>query len=200
MVSDGSGLSTTVIIAAAREILANNGFLISSESGLTALQRGRSLLAEDDYSVIALVAYDTWSEVQAEWADAQAELVTLLAKRLARSAPKAWDGYLVLFCGAPTSDKDGVSAIERDTTRVRKIVATGEALRTTADISRVLDPFLPLARPGTGAEIPDVLAMLPELLKTEVPIAATEAVVNAFRAMEPPLERLHELGDTSYEA
>jgi hypothetical protein len=200
MVSDSSGLSTTVIIAAAREILANNGFLISSESGLTALQPGRSFLAEDEYSVIAIVAYDTWPDVQAEWADAQAELVTLLAKRLARSAPKAWDGYLVLFCAAPTSDKDGVSAIERDTTRVRKIVATGGALRTTADISRVLDPFLPLACPGTGAEIPDVLAMLPELLKTEVPIAATEAVVNAFRAMEPPLERLHELGDTIYEA
>jgi hypothetical protein len=200
MLSDASGLSPTVIVAAAREILANNGFVIASQSGLTALEPGRSLLAEDDYSVIALVAYDTWFELQAGWADAQAELVTLLAKRLARSAPKAWDGYLVLFCGAPTSDSDGVSAIERDTTRVRKIVATGEALRTTGDIARVLDPLLPLARPGTGAEIPDVLATLPELLKTEVPIAATEAVVNAFRAMEPPLERLHELGDTSYEA
>jgi hypothetical protein len=174
--------------------------VIASESALTAWEPGRSLLAEDDYSVIALVAYDTWSELQAGWADAQAELVTLLAKRLARSAPKAWDGYLVLFCGAPTSDNDGVSAIERDTTRVRKIVATGEALRTTGDIARVLDPLLPLARPGTGAEIPDVLATLAELLKTEVPIAATEAVVNAFRAMEPPLERLHELGDTIYEA
>ena len=200
MLSDGSGLSPTVIIAAAREMLANNGFRIGSESGLTPLQPGRSLLAEDDYSVIALVAYDTWSELQAEWGNAQAELDTLLAKRLARSAPKAWDGYLVLFCGAPTSDKGGVSAIERDTTRVRKIVATGEALRTTTDIIRVLDPFLPLTRPGTGAEIPDVLATLPELLKTEVPIAATEAVVNAFRTMEPPLERLHELGDTIYEA
>jgi hypothetical protein len=200
MLSDASGLSPTVILAAAREIFANNGFVIASESGLTALEAGRSLLAEDDYSVIALVAYDTWSDLQAGWADAQAELVTLLAKRLARSAPKAWDGYLVLFCGAPTSDNDGVSAIERDTTRVRKIVATGKALRTTGDIARVLDPLLPLARPGTGTEIPDVLATLPELLKTEVPIAATEAVVNAFRAMEPPLERLHELGDTSYEA
>ena len=83
---------------------------------------------------------------------------------------------------------------------MRKIVATGDALKTTTDISRVLDPFLPLARPGTGAEIPDVLATLPELLKTEVPIAATEAVVNAFRAMEPPLERLHELVGVSYEA
>src|SRR6516162_6945677 len=200
MVSDGSPLSPTVIIAAAREILANNGFRIASESEITAFQPGRSLLAEDDYSVIALIAYDTWSELQAEWGDAQAELVTLLAKRLARSAPKAWDGYLVLFCAAPTSDIGGVSAIERDTTRARKIVATGESLRTTTDIARVLDPFLPLARPGSGAEIPDVLATLPELLKTEVPIAATEAVVNAFREMEPPLERLHELGETSYEA
>jgi hypothetical protein len=193
MLSDSSRLTPTVIIAAAREILAANGFRISSESGLTTLQPSHSLLAEDDYSVLELVAYETWSELQAEWTDAQAELVALLAKRLARSAPKAWDGYLVLFCAAPTSDKVGISVIERDTARVRKIVATGEALRTTADISRVLDPFLPLARPGTGAEIPDVLATLPELLKTEVPVEATEAVVNAFRAMEPPLERLHEI-------
>jgi len=150
MLSDGSGLTPTVIIAAAREILAANGFRISSESGLTTLQPGRSLLAEDDYSVLELVAYQTWSELQAEWTDAQAELVGLLAKRLARSAPKAWDGYLVLFCTARTSDKVGISVIERDTARVRKIVATGEALKTTADISRVLDPFLPLARRGPG--------------------------------------------------
>ena len=200
MLSDSSGLSPTVIIAAAREVLSNSGFRIANESEITASEPGSSLLAEDDYSVIALVAYDTWSELQAKWAYAQAELVTLLAKRLARSAPKAWDGYLVLFCGAPTSNNSGISTIERDTTRVRKIVATGEALKTTADISRVLDPFLPLTRPGTEAEIPDVLATLPELLKREVPIAATEAVVNAFRAMEPPLERLHELGETIYEA
>jgi hypothetical protein len=196
MLPDGSDLSPTVIIAAAREILSKNGFRIASESGLTALQPDRSLLAEDNYSVIALVAYDSWSELQAEWADAQAELVALLAKRLARSAPKAWDGYLLLLCGAPTSDNGGISAIERDTTRVRKIVATGGVLRTTTDISRVLDPFLPLAHPGTWAEIPDVLATLPELLKSEIPIAATEAVVNAFRTMEPPLERLHRLGES----
>ena len=194
MLPDNSSLSSNVIIAAARETLAASGFRVSSEHGLTALEPDRSLLAEDEYAVIALVAYDTWTELQAEWQDAQAELVALLAKRLARSAPKAWDGYLVLLCGASTTDKVGMAAIERDTTRVRKIVATGEILRTTSDVSRVLDPFLPLETPGEEAEIPDVLAMLPELLKGGVPIPATQAVINAFRAMEPPLERLHELG------
>jgi hypothetical protein len=195
MLPDEPSLSSTGIIAAAREILSANGFQVSSEHGLTALEPGRSLLAEDEYAVIALVAYDTWTDLQSEWQDAQAELVALLAKRLARSAPKAWDGYLVLLCGVPTVDKAAISAIERDTTRVRKIVATGETLRTINDISRVLDPFLPLETSGNAAEIPDVLAMLPDLLKAEVPIPATQVVIDAFRAMEPPLERLHELGD-----
>ena len=184
-----------MIIAAAREILSANGFRVASEHGLTALKPDRSLLAEDEYAVIALVTYDTWTELQTEWEDAQAELVTLLAKGLARTAPKAWDGYLVLLSGDPTADKGGIAAIERDTARVRKIVATGEKLRTTGDISRVLDPFLPLEIPGKEPRFSDVLAMLPELLKAEVPIPATQAVIDAFRAMEPPLERLHELGD-----
>lgn len=192
---DPPPLSPAVMIAAAREILSDNGFRIAGELGLTALQSERSLIAEDDYVVLAIVAYDTWSELESAWPDAQAELVGLLAKRLARSAPKAWDGYLVLLCSAPTSDKAAVSAIERDTTRVRKIVATGEALGATGDLLNVLDRFLPLREPPRGAGAADVLATLPDLLKPEVPVSATQAVVAAFRTMEPPLERLHDLGD-----
>lgn len=197
MPPDEPPLSPTILIAAAREILSANGFRIAGEPRLTALQPERSLIAEDDYSVLALVAYDTWSELEGEWSNAQSELVGLLAKRLARSAPKAWDGYLVLLCPAPSTNKAAASDIERDTSRLRKIVATGDSLRTTGDVMRVLDPFLPLTWPGSGAEVPDVLATLPELLKEEVPVWATQTAIDAFRAMEPPLERLHELGDQS---
>jgi hypothetical protein len=47
MLPDNSSLSSTVIIAAARETLAASGFRVSSEHGLTALEPDRSLLAED---------------------------------------------------------------------------------------------------------------------------------------------------------
>src|SRR5579862_6280719 len=168
-------LSPTVVIAAAREILSSNGFQIAGDLGLTALHLDRSLIAEDEYSILAIIVYDTWSELEAEWSDAQSELVGLLAGRLAKTAPKAWDAYLVLCCAAPASGSAARSIIERDTTRVRKIVATGEALRTTGDVLNVLDAFLPLRGPGVGAEASDVLATLPDLLKGEVPVSATQA-------------------------
>ena len=195
MLPERGDLTSAIALSAAREVLIGNGFRVAGEVGITTLQTDRSLLAEDDYSVIALVAYETWSELQEDWANAQAELVSLLARRLARSAPKAWDGYLVLLCTSPATDAAAASQIERDTTRVRKIVAAGDTLRTTADIARILDPFMPLERPGVGPEPLNILESLPSLLKDDVPIAATQAVVTAFKTMEPPLERLHALGD-----
>jgi hypothetical protein len=197
MLPDESNISALAIIAASRELLANNGFRIANDLQFDSLPATRALVAEDDYSVVTIVAYETFSELQSEWSSAQADLVTLLARRLARSAPKAWDGYLVLMSVGSSTDRSVISTIERDTTRVRKIVATGEMLRTTRDVARVLDPFLPLTLLEASAELPDVLATLPELLKNEVPVAATEAVIDAFRKLEPPLERIHALGGTS---
>lgn len=195
MPPEENGLSSSVIITAARDHLAGNGFRVTQDVGFTALPIDRTLLAEDDYSVIAIVAYDAWLQLETEWSDAQAEFVALLAKRLARSAPKAWDGYLILICTGSAPDPAAISMIERDTTRVRKIVATADSVRTISDITRILDPFMPLELPGSNAELPDILSSLPDLLKDEVPRRAVEAVISAFRNMEPPLERLNQLGD-----
>jgi hypothetical protein len=191
---DESPISALAVVAASRELLSKNGFRIASDLKLDSLPANRALVAEDDYSVIAIVVYESFSELQSEWSGAQADLVNLLAQRLARSAPKAWDGYLILMCVGSSTDRSAAAEIERDTIRVRKIVATGEMLRTTNDVARVLDPFLPLTLPEPGTELPDVLATLPELLRKEVPIAVTEAVIDAFRKLEPPLERIHTLG------
>jgi hypothetical protein len=192
---DESSISTLVLVAVSRELLSNNGFRIASDLRFDSLPPNRTLIAEDDYSVIAIVAYETFSELQSEWSGAQADLVNLLAQRLARSSPKAWDGYLVLMCAGSSTDRNAITEIERDTTRVRKIVATGEMLRTTKDVARVLDPFLPLMPSERGPELPDVLATLPELLRKDVPVAVTEAVIDAFRKLEPPLERIHDFGE-----
>lgn len=194
MTQPEDGLSPSVIQAAVRELLVGHGFNVVSDGASADFPIDRALLAEDPYSIIALVSYETWSELALEWQNAQAELVALIGKRLEKSAPKAWDGYLILTCGTPPPDKDAVSAIERDTTRLRKIVGTADALRTTSDINRMMEAFLPISRGGVENDISDALAVLPDLLKEDVPMAATRAVVEAFKRMEPPLEALHALG------
>lgn len=195
MTDEQEPLTQSVVLRLTHTLLTSNGFRVTRGIESTDLPVDRTLLAEDEYSVIALVTYETWSELASDWTSAQAELVALLGQRLARSAPKAWDGYLVLICLGTAPDAAEVSKIERDTTRVRKIVATADTVRLTADLERLLDPFLPLPLLSFSAEVTDILRSLPELLMADVPPRATEAVISAFRQLEPPLERLHQLGD-----
>jgi len=194
MPHDDVPLATSAMIALAGEVLATNGYRVARD--LIGMSRsGQSaLLAEDSFSVVSVVAFETWQQLEIDWMDAQADLVDLLAKRLARSAPKAWDGYLVLLCAGEPLDRRDAVQIERDTTRLRKIVATGAALQTTNDVRQVLDLLLPLELPAKATALEDVLDTLPELLSASVPPLAVRVVVDAFRAMEPPLDRLHELG------
>lgn len=195
MLFDDHSLTPSVIIAAARSTLATNGFRISDDKAALDINHRFILLAEDEYSVVAVAAYESWPELEEGWSVLQGELVALLSRRLAKSSPKAWDGYVVLFCPTIVPDLAALSSIERDTSRVRKIVAAGDALRTTKDVERTLDPLLPLDLPSGQTKLQDVLDALPELLKDEVSEAATRTVVDAFRAMEPPLQRLHEMGE-----
>lgn len=194
MSPDGSSLSASSMIALASETLSSNGYRVVRDITDMKKLRDQALLAEDSYSVISVVAFETWQQLEKDWAEAQADLVDLLARRLTRSAPKAWDGYLVLLSAGEPLDRLAVDRIERDTSRVRKIVATGARLRTSADVSRVLDLLLPLDLPSDISALEDVLDALPELMKTTVDGAKLKIVVDAFRNGEPPLERLHESG------
>lgn len=180
------------MIALASETLSLNGYRVVRDMTDMKKLGDQALLAEDAYSVISVVAFETWQQLEKEWAECQADLVDLLARRLSRSAPKAWDGYLVLLCAGEPSDRLDADRIERDTSRVRKIVATGGKLRTSADVTRVLDLLLPLELPGNLSALEDVLDALPALMKNTVDPAKLKIVVDAFREGEPPLERLHE--------
>jgi hypothetical protein len=193
MQPSGASLSTSVLVALASELLADNGYRVVRDLTEFSHLSDRGLLAEDEFSVVSLVAYETWSQLEAEWLDAQADLVELLSRRLSRSAPKAWDGYLVLLCAGEPLDRQSIVQIERDTTRVRKIVATGDSLRTSSDVTRVLDLLLPLKLPEDLSALEDVLGSLPELLADSADPAAVRTVIDAFRSMDPPLERLHAL-------
>ncbi len=182
------------MIALASETLSMNGYRVVRDMTDMRKLGDQALLAEDAYSVISVVAFETWRQLEKDWAEAQADLVDLLARRLSRSAPKAWDGYLVLLCAGEPSDRLEADRIERDTSRVRKIVATGGRLRTSTDVARVLDLLLPLELPSDLSAVEDVLDALPELMKKTVDRSKLRIVVNAFRDGEPPLERLHESG------
>jgi hypothetical protein len=67
-------------------------------------------------------------------------------------------------------------------------------LKTTSDLARILDVFMPLAVPESTSALTDVLDTLPDLMRGQVDATAVRAVIDAFRTMEPPLERLHALG------
>jgi hypothetical protein len=194
MPHDGTSLATSAMIALASEVLGEHGYRVVRDLTEMTHRGDRALLAEDEFSVVSVVAFETWQQLEADWLDAQADLVDLLSRRLSRSAPKAWDGYLVLLCGGQPLDRRSLAQIERDTTRVRKIVATGDMLRTTTDVARVLDLLLPLKLPENMVALEDVLDALPELMRGAVDPLALRTVVDAFRSMEPPLERLHTLG------
>jgi hypothetical protein len=194
MSPDGFSLSASSMIALASETLSLNGYRVVRDMTDMKKLGDRALLAEDAYSVVSVVAFETWQQLEKDWVEAQADLVDLLGRRLSRSAPKAWDGYLVLLCAGEPSDRVDADRIERDTSRVRKIVATGSRLRTSADINRVLDLLLPLELPDNLSALEDVLDALPELMENSVDRAKLKIVVDAFRDGEPPLERLHESG------
>lgn len=194
MSPDSSSLSASSMIALASETLSLNGYRVVRDMADMRKIGDQALLAEDAHSVISVVTFETWQQLEKDWAEAQADLVDLLARRLSRSAPKAWDGYLVLLCAGEPSDRLYADRIERDTSRVRKIVATGGRLRTSADVARVLDLLLPLELPNDLSALEDVLDALPELMEKSVDRAKLKIVVNAFRDGEPPLERLHESG------
>jgi hypothetical protein len=195
MRSEEGFLPLPVLLTLANEQLSANGYRVVRDLSLSGLPSERALLAEDEYGVVAIVAYETWAQLATEWSEAQAELVGLLGRRLARSAPKAWDGYLVLLCTGFAPDAAAVSQIERDTTRIRKFVATAEMLKTTSDLTRILDIFMPLVVPESTVALTDVLDALPDLMGEQVDRSAVRTVIDAFRTMEPPLERLHALGE-----
>ncbi|MBU0825477.1 MAG: hypothetical protein KKA44_02485 [Alphaproteobacteria bacterium] len=179
------------MIALAGEVLSSNKYRVARDLTDVGRVGDDALLAEDEFSVVSVVAFETWPQLVESWSEAQADLVELLSRRLARSAPKAWDGYLVLFCAGEPLDRHEMVEIERDTTRVRKIVATGSMLRTSADVARTLDLLLPLGLPASSEAARDVLEGLPDLLKDFAEPASVRVVVDAFRAIEPPLDRLH---------
>ncbi|SRR6266478_3442808 len=194
MMSSENSLTSTDILAAASEALVLGGYRRIGES-VSEKIAGTARIFKDPYSVAQLVVYETWTDLESNWTDAQAVLVELISKYVVSTEPKAWDGYLVLLTPSilPTAAREQAIQIKNNFNRVRKFLATGDELKTTSDVERLLLPLLPLAGDvPRGDQSSRVLDFLPEILsKRGIDRAAVETLVKAFAGHEPLLENLH---------
>jgi hypothetical protein len=138
---------------------------------------------EDVYGVVGLLVFDSVEQLERDWPSAQSDLVDLLSRHLSRDDAKAWDGYLVLFTGAleGRSSEARLSEIRRDTSRVRKIVATGDQLRSLVSVERALLPLLPLDMQAAATLPGSALELLPNLLAAHgISLETSSRLVAAF--------------------
>ena len=185
-------LTTSQLLAAASEtLLAGDYSAVAAPPNWT---NSNARVFEDAYGIVAVVVYETWSDLVAQWPDAQGQLVELISEHLARPEAKAWEGYLALLTpvAAPLEARSQIAEIRYDTGRVRKLVATGDELQTLDDIKRALLPVLPLE---VGAQLESgvgLLDRLPKLLAAQgIDEDLTRVLVVAFENNQILLEQLH---------
>ena len=192
--SDSSiGFTTTDLIASASHELLDGGYH-QINGRFPEWETPTSRLFENEYSIVGLVAYETCGDLLKSWPDVQGTLVDVISHYVGSQESKSWDGYLVLLTpGLATSDVDAIEAVRYNTTRLRKLVATGDDLKLSADVTRVLRPLLPLQSERADLGLESVLDLLPKLLAADhIPENVTRLLVDAYKKQEPMLEQLHE--------
>jgi hypothetical protein len=181
-------LSASTITEYAAELLAKARYQLFRDHPSVQITNAKSIIAEDNFGIVAIVAFETWIELSRCWNDAQASLVKLLDTRLGRLDAKSWDGYLVLLCpmALTREQKQEKNALEINLSRVRKMVFADEQLTTLKDVERALSSFLPLEINSSAAPTLDVLAALPDLIRgPSLTPAVVAAVIAAFRDGRP---------------
>lgn len=193
--SESSTLTRTNLIAAASSCLLAHGYTPIPPERLGAADGEEGRFYEDSYGIVLVAVFDTWGELAGHWPESQAALVQLISAYLSRSEAKAWDGYLVLLSPAvSTGGREAVDAIRYDTSRLRKLVADGEELRSVANVEDALLPLLPLEPAAEDRQERSVLDLLPELLERRaVEPHVAKMLIEAFSEGEPLLESLHRL-------
>jgi hypothetical protein len=186
------GLTVSQILATVDETMLAADYKVG-ETGESEYWRPASRrVYEDEYGVVGLVVFDSWNELDAGWRRAQAELVHLLSDHLTADEPKAWEGYLLLLTPGRAPTEKSIAEIRYDLTRLRKIAAGGERLRTVGDVKRVVSPVLPLTFGAERDEAIGLLEKLPELIADEeVPEASVQALVQAYAGQESMMQALH---------
>lgn len=195
--TERAGITTTDMLSAARETLLANGFTEVTLYHLDRIDLSNQGLYEDSYSLVAIVVFETWSDLFHEWPDAQASFVDLISGHISRDENKTWDCYLLLWTPdfVPHDKSEERQAIRYDTGRVRKLIASGGEIRELGDISTALLPLLPITESASASTEESVLDQIPELLASqELPWLTIRAVVDAFHKRESLVEALHNVG------
>lgn len=185
-------MTTTDLIAASTSVLEAGGYQ-SIREGFPEWNTTATRLFEDKYNVVGIAVFATTTELLQSWTDVQGALVDVIAHCVGQSERKAWDGYLVLLTTAlaPESDHD-IEAVRSDTTRLRKLVATGEDLAAPGDVERLLRSLLPLRDHRGSIGQGTALDLLPQLLRElGIEEATTKGLVKSFIEQEPLMEALH---------
>jgi hypothetical protein len=185
-------LTPTDLIAASSNVLETGGYQ-PIRRGFPEWSTTTTRLFEDKYNVVGVAVFMTCAELLRSWADLQGSLVDVISQQVGHAENKAWDGYLVLLTAgmAPSGDSD-IDDIRHDTTRLRKLVATGEDLGGAGDVARLLRPLLPLRTERDSISQLSALDLLPDLLEESgVARETTTVLVKSFIDQKPLMEALH---------
>jgi len=190
-------MTTTSLVATASDFLEKNGYsLVPAE--YPDWRTTTSRLYEDIYSVVGVVVFQTCSDLMRSWPELQGSMVDIIAHSIGKAEGKAWDGYLVLLTPAPTlTTEQSLDSIRKDTRHLRKLVASGDDIRSASDLERLLSTLLPLRSeaPALGPET--ILQNLNTLLERQgISNSVTTQIVDAFVTGKPLLKTLHELRET----
>lgn len=193
MTDSSLGFTTTDLIAAASQVLLEGGYRQIS-GRFPDWGTPTSRLFEDEYSIVGIAVFETCKELLQTWPDVQAALVDVISRHVGSQESKSWDGYLVLLTpGLAPSESEAIEAVRYNTTRLRKLVATGDELKLSTDVERVLRPLLPLGLERTSLGQESALDLLPRLLATHnISEEVTRVLVDAFRQQSPLVEQLHQ--------
>ena len=182
-----ASLRPSQIFGEATRLLLAGGF---RDVGALHVQPSQGLrMFEDRLCIVGLVYYPAWADLENSWLDAQAVMVEKISQHFRRSDPKAWDGYLVLFTMDESPRIDAVSRIENDTSRLRKLVATGRELKAISSVEEALLPVLPFNVSAGGSEDGSLLERIPQMLADRgIEHSLATAAIESFQANRSPLE------------
>jgi hypothetical protein len=191
-----SELTTTEIVGKAKRTLQEAEYDLRSTPPNRWNERN-AYVFEDDYSIVGVVVYETVGKLLDKWTMDQGVLVNLISENVTRSQPKASEGYLVLLTGdVPDPSRERqieqkITAVRHDTSRLRKLVATGLNLTSTDHVERVLAPLLPLVPGNSENEEKSVLDLLPALLESNFSKDAILSVRKSYYNQDSTIQALH---------
>lgn len=175
------------MLGEATRLLCDGGF--SQANSANILPEFELRVFEDDRSIVGLVLYQTWEELESNWSAAQAVMVELMSEKVRPNDPKSWDGYLVLLTVDESARAGSVTKIKNDTSRLRKLVVTGRQMKTMASVKDALRPVLPFDVASSVASSTALTDRIPEMLEDHgIERSLATAAIMSFQENRSPME------------